>query len=144
MSDRTYTIAGLLPCPFCGGAAWDITEHQYGWEGDHCYVARCETCYVRVEGVSGLRTKRAGLEALKRAMNRRPRCGAGRKESRMEQIFVERLVDRVLYVVEDYTAGATQALSTLSQERHDAMVEACELQVQRLLAEMPVSENPPK
>jgi hypothetical protein len=48
---------------------------------------------------------------------------------------IERMVDRVLYTVEQYTAGSTLAISTLSQEKHDAMTLACEQQLETLLAQ---------
>jgi hypothetical protein len=47
--------------------------------------------------------------------------------------LIERIVDRVVYTIEQYTCGATEAISTLSTERYAAMCTACEQQVETLL-----------
>jgi hypothetical protein len=52
-----------------------------------------------------------------------------------KRAIIERMVDRVLYTVEQYTVGGTLAVSTLSQEEHDAMTLACEQQLETLLAQ---------
>jgi hypothetical protein len=49
--------------------------------------------------------------------------------------LIERMVDRMLYTIEQYTSGATEPLSELSEARYDAMVDACAQQLTGLLAQ---------
>lgn len=53
----------------------------------------------------------------------------------IEHELIERMVDRMLYTIEQYTSGATEPLSDLSEERYDAMWDACEKQLTSLLAQ---------
>lgn len=49
--------------------------------------------------------------------------------------IAEKIVDRLLYTIEQYTCGATEPVAALSEERLGAMRDACESQVTALLAQ---------
>lgn len=49
--------------------------------------------------------------------------------------IIERMVDRLLYTIEQYTSGATVAVSTLDDASYDAMRDACQDQLTSLLAQ---------
>lgn len=49
--------------------------------------------------------------------------------------IIARMVDRMLYTIEQYTCGATVPVSTLSDDRYDAMYTACQAQLTSLLAQ---------
>ena len=69
-------IAELPPlraCPFCGVAAWEITEVRSGWASDKQYQAKCGNCSCTVYGDSrGTWNVKFGIASIVAVINGRP------------------------------------------------------------------------